>query len=229
MHKGEYVTVIMPVYNEERTVAGVIRRVLRQRMVDELIVIDDHSSDSGPEKIKREAAKSRKVTVITNRSNMGKGYNIQLGIERARNGLLLIQDSDTEYFPEDYPLLFSALTKDNVVFGSRMMGRSIGHTYMLAKFANHTITFTFNLLFGQKITDLNTCYKLFRKSDLKGRLTQNGFLIEEELAINFAKSGKRIKEVGIRYNGRTFEEGKKIKAIDGINGLLFVIARAISP
>ncbi|MGI0100296.1 MAG: glycosyltransferase family 2 protein [Candidatus Micrarchaeaceae archaeon] len=223
MYSNEKVTIIMPVYNEEKTVAEVIKRVLAQPMVDELVVIDDCSNDKSIEQIK--SIGSGNITLVKNEENRGKGYSVRKGLDHVKDGLILIQDADTEYMPEDYPKLFDALKDNNIVFGTRMIGDNTGHHYMLAKIGNAFLTDMFNLLYKQHITDLNTCYKIFRKSMLEGiTLKENGFLIEEEISIKLARKGYKIDEVPVSYKGRTYEEGKKIKMSDGFKGITYIFS-----
>jgi len=224
MYKGERVTIVMPVYNEEKTVETIVRRVLAQKFVDELIVVDDGSKDSSLEKLKKLQRTNSKIKILENKVNKGKGAAIIKGIANAKDGIIIIQDADLEYFPEDYPKLLEASEKNEVVFGNRLHGRNMGHEYVLAKWGNKFVSKLFSLLYGQKVDDINTCYKLFRKRDLSGiKLKEHGFIIEEELAVAFAKKGIKIANVPIRYKGRTFEEGKKINFIDGIKGALYIL------
>jgi len=227
MYKGERVSVVMPVYNEEKTVEAIVRRVLAQKFVDELIVVDDGSTDSSLEKLKKLQSKNSKIKLLMNKVNKGKGAAIIKGIAHVKDGIIIIQDADLEYFPEDYPKLLKASEKNEVVFGDRLHSKNMGHEYVLAKWGNKFISKLFNLLYGQKVYDMNTCYKLFRKRDLLGiKLKEHGFIIEEELAVAFAKKGIKIANVPIRYKGRTFEEGKKINFIDGIKGALYLLINA---
>ncbi len=200
-----------------------VRRVLAHKMVDELIIVDDCSSDRSVSEIRK--IRSPKITLLKNKQNSGKGFSVRKAFDQIKSGLLLIQDADTEYRPEDYPKLFSVLARDNIVFGTRMIGKNTGHHYALAKTGNKVLTDIFNIMYHQNITDLNTCFKLFRKSMLDGiELKENGFLIEEEISIKLAKKGYKIVEVPISYKGRTYEEGKKIKMSDGFKGVFYLIS-----
>ncbi len=226
MYKNDKVNIIMPVYNEEKTVIEIVRRVLAQKVVDRLIIIDDHSSDSSLSKIRAFAKRDKRISYISNAKNMGKGYSVRMGLAEVRNGIIIIQDADLEYYPEDYGKLLPRLSDNTIVLGTRMRGRKTGHEYVMAKFANAALTSTFNLLYGRKLTDMNTCYKVFKMKMLEGiELRENGFLIEPEILIGLVKKGYKISEVDIRYKGRTYEEGKKITAKDGIDQELFMIKR----
>lgn len=219
------VNVIMPAYNEERTLDEVIRRVLAQRSVDRLLIIDDHSRDGSLSIMKRWAKRDRRVGWLSNRENRGKGYSIRRGFAAVRDGIIIIQDADTEYYPEDYGKLLGSFGGGSVVYGTRMIGRNTGHNYAMAKLANAFLTRLFNTLYRQRITDLNTCYKVFSKEMLSGiTLKSDGFLIEPELSIKLSKKGYRIREVRVRYRGRTYAEGKKIKASDGIRQIFYMVA-----
>lgn len=214
----------MPVYNEERTIFEIIKRVLAQKIVDKLIIINDSSTD-GSDQIIRQAVKgSNKIKYLVNSRNFGKGYCVRKGLSSIDKGIVIIQDADLEYSPEDYPKLINALDDNTVVYGTRMQQKNQEHPYALAKIANTTITFLFNLLYSSRLTDLNTCYKIFRKDTLNGiKLKEDRFLIEPELSITFAKKRYRIREVRIRYRGRTYEEGKKIRAKDAIAQIIYII------
>jgi len=227
MYKGERVSIVMPVYNEEKTVETIVRRVLAQKFVDEIIAVDDGSKDSSLEKLRKLQSTNSKIKLLRNKVNRGKGAAIIKGIAHVKDGIIIIQDADLEYFPEDYPKLLKASESNEVVFGSRMQRRNMGHEYVLARWGNKLVSKLFSVLYGQRVDDINTCYKLFRKKDLSGiRLKEQGFIIEEELAVAFAKKGIKIANVPIRYKGRTFEEGKKINFIDGIKGVLYVLVNA---
>jgi len=225
----ETVNVIIPMYNEEKTVGEVLRRVLSQKIVDSVVVVDDCSKDASVEIVAGVARKNGAVHLLRNKQNMGKGYAVRRGIEHVKDGVIIIQDADLEYYPEDYPKLLKAGGKNAVIFGTRMLGENTGHKYVLAKLANAGLTSMFNLLFGKSITDVNTCYKIFRKSMLRGgKLTADGFMIDYDIAITLAKRGYDFVEVPIRYKGRTYEQGKKIKTSDAIKGAAYIIARRLS-
>ena len=228
MKSTEKISVIMPVYNEERTVRQILDRVLRQGCVAKVVVVDD-SKDRSPDIVRRRMAKDSRILLIHNKIPRGKGAALITGIKKVKGGLVLIQDADSEYFPEDYQKLLDQVSVENAVFGSRILGRNVGHQYRLAKLANIAMSATFSFFFRQRITDVYTCYKLFYRNMVDpNRLRHRDFLIETEIAAQIVRNGYKIKEVPIRYNGRTFEEGKKINAMDGINGLLYVIKEGIS-
>jgi glycosyltransferase involved in cell wall biosynthesis len=227
MYKGEKINVIMPVYNEEKTVGGIVDRVLKQDCVGRLIVIDD-SKDRSMDILRKKKAKDRRITLLHNERPMGKGNALVRGIKSVKSGLILIQDADEEYFPEDYPKLLRALANGRAVYGTRMLGRNLGHQYRLARVGNELMSLSFSLFFHKKLTDINTCYKLFRREMLDpDKLKKRDFIIEEEMSIHFVRNGFDIVEVPIRYKGRTFEEGKKINAMHGFSGLFYIIKEGV--
>ncbi len=231
MKSAEKISVIVPVYNEERTVGQIIGRVLKQDCVARVIVMDD-STDRSTEIVRKIMARDGRVRLIRKKKNKiqrGKGAALIAGIKMVRNGLVLIQDADSEYFPEDYQKLLNKIGAKNAVFGSRILGRNVGHQYRLAKLANMTMSSAFSFFFRQRITDIYTCYKLFYRNMVDpSKLRHRDFLIETEIAAQIVRNGYKIEEVPIRYNGRTFEEGKKINAMDGIKGLLYIVKDGIS-
>jgi glycosyltransferase involved in cell wall biosynthesis len=224
MYKNETVNVIMPVYNEQDYISEILNRVLAQKFVDRVIVIDDNSKDKSAQIIKGIAKKDKRISLLSNESNMGKGYGVRKGLEKIKKGIVIIQDADLEYYPEDYKKLLDALEKDTFVLGTRVRKKETGHTYGLAKFANAAFTFEFNLLYGTRLTDINTCYKIFRKEMLEGAvLKENDFLIDPEILVTLIRKGYKTKEVDIRYKGRTYEQGKKINSVDAVKQFLFII------
>ncbi len=226
MHGSESISVIMPVYNEEDTVSEIIRRVLAQKLVDRLIIINDNSRDRSLEKIKIEARRDKRIQYLTNRTNMGKGYSVRRGLSLIKSGIVIIQDADLEYYPEDYKKLVPNVKDDSAVFGTRMRKKNTGHEYTLAKMANVVLTTTFDVLYGRNLTDINTCYKVFKRRMLDGTtLKENDFLIDPEILVSLVKKGYKIKEIDIRYRGRSYKEGKRITAVDGIKQFLFLIEK----
>jgi glycosyltransferase involved in cell wall biosynthesis len=224
--KKESVNVIMPVYNEQRTLREIIERVLAQKMVDRLIIVDDNSSDKSPEIIRSMAKKDGRVEFLKNASNGGKGYSVRRGMELVEKGIVIIQDADLEYYPEDYGKLLKNLKDDTFVLGTRIITTQKGQNYLLVAraFVNDILTLEFNILFGRNVKDINTCYKVFKKEMLgDARLKENGFLIDPEILVTLIKRGYKTAEVGARYSGRTYAEGKKITASDGIKQAFFLI------
>jgi glycosyltransferase involved in cell wall biosynthesis len=230
MLNDETVSVIMPVYNEGATVRSVIKRVLGQKAVDALYIVYDKSTDNTLAEIraamKGSDAKGRAFLVMSD-AKRGKGRAVKQGMARIRDGIVLIQDADEEYYPEDYPKMLAALTDSNPVFGSRES--NAGHKYFLGSLATVVHTLAFNLLYGQSIKDMNAAYKLFKVHMLKGKkLSEDGWQIDQEIACTLAKNGYRILSVPIRYKGRTFEEGKKIGPKAAVMNLFYIVKERFS-
>ncbi len=223
-------SVIMPVYNEERTSHRIIRRVLARKEVDRLIIVyDTRSSDGTLPEIARAIKGDGRVLLLKRRLH-GKGSNIRLGIGRVRSGPIIIQDADEEYYPEDYPKLLRELRNGQPVFGYRRLAYGRDYGYRLGNVVNRVTSSAFDLLFGQRVRDVNVCYKAFTKEMLGGRrLDEDGFTIEIEIAAALAKNGYRIANVPIRYNGRSWEEGKKIAWRDGVALFLAVFKERLLP
>ncbi len=222
MYKNMKFNVIMPVYNEGKTAYSIITRVLKQESVDRLIIVYDKSTDNTLEEINRAIKGSNRALLINSDERLGKGHAVKLGMEHVKDGLVLIQDADEEYYPEDYPKLLEAFDGTQPVWGRR--SKNTGHSYMLGNAASQLHTAVFNILYRQSIKDSNTCYKLFEVSMLKGsKLKENGWEIDHEIATRLAKNGYKIKEVPIRYKGRTFSEGKKVGPSAAIGDLIYLI------
>lgn len=229
MKNGNAINVIMPVLNEEKTVGGVIQRVLHQGIVDRLIIVfDKRSTDNTLREIRKAIAKSGKCELVLTDRSRGKGDSVRIGLSRVKRGIVVIQDADEEYYPEDYPKLMAGVTSQNPVFGYR--ASNTGHQYLLGTTVSSLHTALFNLLFGQSVKDINAGYKIFTIGMLKGRkLRESGFELDIEVAATLAKNGYRIKNVPIRYKGRTYEEGKKIGASAAISMLLYILKSRLTP
>jgi dolichol-phosphate mannosyltransferase len=208
------VSVIIPVYNEVNSVEEVAALVEKSPVEKEIILVDDGSTDGTREAIHRIAQRSN-VKVILHTGNHGKGAAIRTGLEHARGEYVLIQDSDLEYDPQDYPALLQPLRegKANVVYGVRPDRPERGLSYYFgAKF----LTVLTNLLYGCKIRDEATCYKAFRRSTLSRiRLESRRFEFCPEVTAKLSRIGEKICEVPVSYNPRTANEGKKIRWTDG--------------
>jgi len=216
------ISVLIPTYNEEKTIKKVINEVTKvtRKYKSEIIVINDGSTDSTSKIIK----KVPDIKVINNVKNLGKGYSIRKGIKKAKGDVLIIQDADLEYNPQDISKLLKPFQDNSVkvVYGSRVLKNNpISHwTFNLG---GRLITFITNLLFNSKITDEPTGYKLFRKSILKDiNLNCRGFEFCPEVTAKIAKKGIKIYEVPVSYNPRPVTE-KKIKWYDGIAAIFYLI------
>ena len=221
-------TLIMPAYNEEATIEAVVRKVMKYNDVHQLIVINDASTDHTPEILKSLAEEFHCIEVINQLKNSGKTAALKLGFSAISGDVVVIQDADLEYDPEEIPSLIEPIVKGwaDVVYGSRFRIRKTGRVmYFYHYLGNVMITFISNLFTNLNMTDIETCYKAFKSSILQNMtITSKGFGIEIELTAKIAKlEGARIYEVPISYYGRSYEEGKKIHAIDGIWALWYII------
>jgi len=218
-------SVIIPVYNEAGTVAAVVEKVRGVPVDKEIIVVNDGSSDGTREAL-RPFEGSPDVRVHHSPINLGKGASVRIGFTLVRGDLVIIQDADLELDPGQYPELMGPIERDeaDVVFGSRFLGgrggspagRAGGASYL----GNRGLTALTNLLFGGKLTDMETCYKVFRASILPTlKLRALRFEIEPELAASFLLGGWRIVEVPVAYQPRSAQEGKKIRWTDGIDAV----------
>jgi glycosyltransferase involved in cell wall biosynthesis len=214
-------TVIMPVFNERSTVAEVVRRM---RAVElpfplQVIVVDDGSSD-GSDKVLR-AIEDSTIRVIRHECNQGKGAAVRSGLAEARGDLLLIQDADLEYDPQDWPKLLKPILngKARVVYGSRFTGER-KNMLPLHWFGNRLLSLVTNVLYSSTLSDMETCYKLFDAQVLEGiTIVSNRFDFEPEITAKVLRRGHRIYEVPISYAGREPDEGKKITWRDGFSAL----------
>ncbi len=220
-------SVIMPVYNEASTVEEVIRKVLQQPEVEELITVNDASSDGTSEVLHRLASELPKMRVFDHKVNQGKGAALRTGISHATASYVIIQDADLEYNPEEYPVLLKPILdgKADVVFGSRFIGGEAHRVlYFWHSVGNNFLTLLSNMFTNLNLTDMETCYKVFRREIIQGiRIEENRFGFEPEITAKVARLGVRIYEVAVSYSGRTYAEGKKIGWKDGLSAIRCIL------
>jgi glycosyltransferase involved in cell wall biosynthesis len=213
-------SVVMPVFNERDTIEEIIRRVLAVKLRIELIVVDDRSTDGTTEILER-LQRERGFVLLRQPRNRGKGSALRRGFAAVTGDLVIIQDADLEYSPEEYPELTELICtgRADVVFGSRFLGRH--RVFLLTHYiGNKLLTFIANVLYNTMLSDMETCYKVMRTDVLRSmNLKSDGFGIEPELTAKVFKRRYRVYEVPISYDGRGYEEGKKITWKDGIVAL----------
>ena len=214
----------MPVYNEAATIREVIDVVLAQRPVRELVVVDDCSRDGTLDVLKQIAASDPRIHLFHHDVNQGKGAALRTGIAKATSNIVIIQDADLEYDPTEYYVLLQPILsgKADVVFGSRFLGGAGAHRvlYFWHSIGNQVLTTLSNMATDLNLTDMETCYKIFRREIIqKIKIEENRFGFEPEITAKVARLKVRIYETAISYNGRTYAEGKKIGWKDGFRAL----------
>ncbi len=218
-------SVVMPCYNEEATVAEACKRVLESPYTAELVVVDDGSSDGTAERLA--AIDDPRVKVLRQHPNQGKGAALRRGFAEAAGPLVVVQDADLEYDPDDFRHLLAPLLSGqaDVVFGSRFVSdRPHRVLYFWHSVGNRLLTLVSNAFTNLNLTDMETCYKAMRKEVLDGiELEEDRFGFEPELTAKVAAGGWRIYEVGISYHGRTYAEGKKIGWADGVHAMTCIV------
>jgi len=220
-------SVVVPAYNEAKTLASVLEKVLAQPSVAEVIVVDDCSADGTWELLQALAASNSKIRATHHSRNQGKGAALRTGISLATAPFLIIQDADLEYDPSEFPILLQPLIENraDVVFGSRFMGgRAHRVLYFWHSVGNTVLTLLSNMFTNLNLTDMETCYKAFRREIIQSiQIEESRFGFEPEITAKAAKLGVRIFEVGISYYGRTYAEGKKIGWKDGLSALRCIL------
>lgn len=209
-------SVIIPCYNEKQTIEEIVKRVKAVDLASEIVIVDDGSQD-GTRDILEALKEDPIINVVLHSHNQGKGAAVRTGFAAAKCDIVLIQDADLEYDPRDYPALIRPIREGiaNVVYGSRFRGGPTKTMFFWNMIANRSLTLMTNILYNTILTDMETCYKVFRREVVQQiPLRARGFELEPEITAKVLKRGHRIYEVPISYNGREWEEGKKIKWYD---------------
>jgi len=218
-------SVVVPVFNERNTILEIIRRIRQVDLPKETIIVDDCSTD-GTRAILQELPSSDDLKVVLQPKNMGKGAALRRGFQEVSGDIVVIQDADLEYDPADYPVLIRPILEDkaDVVYGSRFLGGPHRVLFFWHSVGNRILTTLSNMLSNLNLTDMETCYKVFRADLLRRiKLRENRFGFEPEFTAKVARARCRIYEVPIAYHGRDYAQGKKIGWKDGIAAAYFII------
>jgi glycosyltransferase involved in cell wall biosynthesis len=231
-------SVVIPCYNEEKTLDAIVGRVLvadRCGLDLEIVIVDDGSKDKSVEVMQKLADAHSEIVTVFQVANQGKGAALRTGFRRASGDVVLVQDADLEYSPGDYPKLLKPILdgRADVVFGSRFKGGEESRVlYFWHSIGNRVLTLASNMFTDLNLTDMETCYKAFRREVIQGiDIVENRFGFEPEITAKVAKlrPRPRIYEVGISYSGRTYEEGKKIGWRDGVRALFCIVRYNLFP
>lgn len=229
MKKSKVLSIVIPVYNEEKTISLIVKRVQQVKIegvTKRIIIVNDASTDNSEKIIKKLMKTYKNISLFKHEHNRGKGAAVRTGFKKASGDFVVIQDGDLEYNPQEFNLLIKPLLqgKAEVVYGSRVLGKIKGFNLPSHYYGNLFLSFVTRLLYHRRITDMETCYKMMRIEALEGlNLRSNKFDIEPEITAKLIKKGCIIKEVPIGYNSRSFEEGKKITWKDGLKALYILV------
>ena len=226
-------SVVIPVYNEGGTLREIVERVQAVTIEKEILIVDDGSTDGSEEIAADIARRHTNVTVLRHEGNRGKGRALRTAFERASGDFVIVQDADLEYDPADYHKLLNPLLqgKADAVYGSRFLTSSEHRVlYFRHYLGNRLLTLLSNLATDLNLTDMESCYKVFRRTLLQSIvLEEDRFGFEPEITSKIAKAGARVYEVGISYHGRPYEEGKKIRPVDGLRALWCILKYFVKP
>lgn len=217
-------SVVIPVYNEVGTVNQLVSRVLKSPHPTEIVIVDDGSTDGTVGILRKLDRSSKKISLYPQKTNLGKGASVRLGIAKAKGEYILIQDADLEYSVSDYAKLLAPVlsNKAQIVYGTRF-AHVKNNVTPLSRASNWFLTFLTKLFFGSHITDMECCFKLFPKDlVLKLGLKANRFDFEPEITAKFLKAGYAIEEVPVSYTPRSWKEGKKINVMDGFEAVFTI-------
>jgi glycosyltransferase involved in cell wall biosynthesis len=220
------ISVIIPVYNEKSTISEIIARVRAVDLEKEIIIVDDGSTDGTSQHLAEIGSQFEDVNVLSHKENRGKGASLRTGFAAASGEIIIIQDADLEYDPREYETLLVPILdgRAEVVYGSRFLGGPHRVLFFWHYIGNRFLTLLCDALSNLNLTDMETCYKVFKKEVLDDfQLKSNRFGFEPEFTMKVAKKGFRVYEVPISYSGRTYEEGKKIGWRDGLVAIFTII------
>lgn len=219
------ISVVIPVFNEVNTIDEIIRRVNEVSLDKEIIVVDDGSSDGTREKLQKLKVDGMKV--FYHQKNQGKGAALRTGFKNCQGEIIITQDADLEYDPQEYNVLIEPIIKGvaDAVFGSRLSGGKPQRVYLFwHKFGNHLLTLLTNILYNNTLSDMETGYKVFRKEVVDMLIIKsNGFSVEPEMTAKIFKRNWRVYEIPISYYGRTYREGKKITWKQGLSAIFTLL------
>ncbi len=221
------ISIIIPCFNEIDTIEKIVEKVNSQHQYEkEIIIIDDFSTDGTRDVIKKRL-NGKIDKLLLNNKNFGKGYSVRQGIKISTGDIIVIQDADLEYDPSDYSKLIEPIKKGyaDVVYGSRFVGSEEKRVlFFWHSIGNFILTFLSNMFSNLNLTDMENCYKVFKSEIIKSiKLDENRFGFEPEITAKLAKKKCRIYEVGVKYYGRTYEQGKKIGWKDGFSAIRCII------
>ena len=220
-------TVVIPVFNEQETIQQIVAKVQDVPVDKEIVLVDDCSTDSSPGLLKDLEASASNIRVLSQPVNQGKGAALRAGFAAARGDLVIVQDADLEYDPGEYPKVLQPILdgQADVVYGSRFAhGRPSGDFLLRSYLANRFLTWLSNRFTGLRLTDMETCYKAFRRPIIQSvEIRENRFGFEPEITAKVARQRVRVREVPISYQGRSYEQGKKIGWRDGVRAIWCIL------